>query len=602
MPKDAFMKELLSLNQYFARYKFRVLGGICFVIAANFFRVYNPTVVGEAIDAVSSKLSLIALKQDAAQSSLTEELFVLLARFFLIYLSVALAEGFFTFFMRQSIIVVSRLIEFDLKNKIYSHYQKLDLAFYRRNATGDLMNRITEDVSRVRMYLGPAIMYTVNLFFTTTFAIVTMWQINSEMTTYVLLPLPILSILIYVINRKIDKSSEAIQARLSDLTSQAQEVYSGIRVVQSYSRESAMTDHFTEESNAYRKASLKLARLEAIYFPVMNFLIGCSLVLTVWLGGMQAGMGKVTTGNIAEFILYVNMLMWPVSSLGWVASMVQRAIASMRRINRFLDEEPSVQNKGSVELQLRGDIEFRNVSFTYPHTGIKALKDFSIQIKAGEKVAIIGRTGSGKSTIADLLLRMYDPQQGELLLDGVSIKNYDVSSVRSQIGFVPQDVFLFSETVAVNIAFGLDNKSRDEIEEAARAASVHDEIMKFPQAYDTIVGERGVMLSGGQKQRISIARALIRRPALLILDDSLSAVDAETEKKIQQSLEHAFAGRTALIITHRIFSLIHFDKIIVLDDGQIAESGTHESLMQQAGLYSEIYELQQMEHRVQAVS
>lgn len=593
------MKHLLTLNKYFGHYKLRVFGGILFVILSNAFRTYNPRIVGEAIDSVAGFLKQAQLPggdaiSGALDTGLGKQLFI----FFCIYMGVALMEGLFTFLMRQTIIVVSRLIEFDLKNDVYQHYQQLDTAFYKRNNTGDLMNRITEDVSRVRMYVGPAIMYSVNLFFTITFAVVAMLSINPKLTLYVLIPLPVLSFIIYYVNKLIEKVSTEIQAKLSDLTTQAQENYSGIRVVQAYNREENMSQHFEAESNLYKAKSLHLAKIDAIYFPAMNFLIGLSLIATIYFGGIEVGAGKLTPGNIAEFLIYMNMLMWPVSSLGWVASLIQRASASMKRINEFLKQQPTIQNNNTAIEKLQGNITFNNVNFVYPDTGIKALKNVTFNIPKGQRWAIIGRTGSGKTTIAELLMRMYDVTDGTIKIDNKNLRDWNLGSLRHQIGYVPQDVFLFSDTVSENIAFGVKEMQQSEVEKFARYASVDNEIEHFQHGYQTMIGERGVTLSGGQKQRISIARALIKQPNMLILDDCLSAVDAATEKAIQQQLDEVLRGKTAIIITHRIFALIQFDNILVLDDGTIAEQGTHDELMKRKGIYAGLYAHQMEEERV----
>ena len=532
------MKQLFSLNKYFGRYKLRVAAGVLFVILSNAFRTCNPRIVGKAIDSVAGFLQQASIPgantiQAAIESDLGRQLFI----FFCIYMGVALMEGLFTFLMRQTIIVVSRLIEFDLKNDLYQHYQDLDTAFYKRNNTGDLMNRITEDVSRVRMYAGPAIMYSVNLFFTIAFAISAMLSINPKLTLYVLIPLPVLSFVIYYVNTLIEKVSTEIQGKLSDLTTQAQENYSGIRVVQAYNREENMQAHFEEESNLYKRKSLHLAKIDAIYFPAMNFLIGLSLIATIYFGGIQVGEGKLTAGNIAEFLIYMNMLMWPVSSLGWVASLIQRASASMKRINEFLQQKPTITNPTEETQTIQGEIVFDKVDFIYPDTGIHALKNISFHIPKGQRWAIIGKTGSGKSTIAELLMRMYDTTSGSINIDGRNVREWNLGGLRHQIGYVPQDVFLFSETVAENIAFGMKTTVDNDVKRFAAAAAVDKEIERFPQRYETMVGERGVTLSGGQKQRISIARALIKQPNMLILDDCLSAVDAQTEKTIQQQLD-----------------------------------------------------------------
>jgi len=590
---DNEVKELAYLNKYFFKYKWRLLAGILFVVAANALSSYTPYITGQAVNLIADQLSGMAQSDSTAANEAAVTSAVLWL--FLKYMLVALLAGGCTFMMRQMIIVVSRLIEADLKNEIYAHYQRLDLAFYRKNNTGDLMNRITEDVSRVRMYIGPALMYTVNLFFTIFFSVSFMLYLDKELTLYVLIPLPLLSIIIYFVNEKIEKSSTAIQAKLSDLTTDAQETYSGIRVVQAYNREAAMLAHFDTQAEDYKNKQVKLAKIDAFYFPVMSLLIGVSIIIVVYIGGIHVGNKQIDPGTLAAFLEYVNKLMWPVSSLGWTASLIQRAAASQKRINLFLNEKPSVQTGQGDFVSLRGDIAFDNVSFTYPDTGIEALKNVSFGIKAGQSLAIIGRTGSGKTTIADLLLRMYDTTSGVILLDGKNIRDIEAGSLRQQIGFVPQDVFLFSETIADNITFGLSDSNLAKAKEYAHYASIGHEIEAFPEGYDTMVGERGVTLSGGQKQRISIARALIKQPNVLLLDDSLSAVDTATEKQIQQNLDKVLKGKSAIVITHRILSMIQFDHIIVLDEGRIVEQGTHEELLNKKGLYLSIYERQMNE-------
>lgn len=592
------MKHLAALNKYFLKYKWRLLAGIFFVICANALNVCTPYITGQAVTLISKNIA--TLTTNGPTASLSEETISNdVLWLFIKYLAVALMAGAFTFLMRQMIIVVSRLIEFDMKNEIYDHYQQLDLAFYRKNNTGDLMNRITEDVSRVRMYIGPAIMYTVNLFFTIVFAVSFMLYMDKELTLYVLIPLPILSVLIYFVNEKIEAASTKIQAKLSDLTTNAQETYSGIRVVQAYTREQEMLKHFDQESEIYKQKQLNLAKIDSIYFPSMTFLIGLSIIIVVYMGGLHVGARKIDVGVLTSFLGFVNMLMWPVSSLGWTASLIQRAAASQKRINEFLHHEPSVKENGGLDTEIKGSITFDHVSFTYPDTGIQALKDVSFKLIPGERIAIIGRTGSGKTTIADLLMRMYDVSSGKIFVDGAEIKNYNLRSLRRQMGFVPQDVFLFSETITENISFGLEKSDKELATRYAHYASIGREIEDFPQGYETMVGERGVTLSGGQKQRISIARALIKQPNVLLLDDSLSAVDTATEKQIQQNLDEVLANKTAIIITHRIFSLIHFDNILVLDNGTIAEQGTHDELLRKGGIYADIYEKQLSEQTQQ---
>lgn len=590
------MKELAHLNKFFLKYKWRILAGMFFVICANALNVINPLITGQAVDLIADTLKSAQNQQQLSEkisNGLAWQVFWL----FLKYLAVALLAGGFTFLMRQMIIVVSRLIEYDMKNEIYEHYQQLDLGFYRRNNTGDLMNRITEDVSRVRMYVGPAIMYGVNLLFTTIFVVSSMLSKDKTLTLYVLIPLPFLSFLIYYLNERIESASTGIQAKLSDLTTDAQETFSGIRVVQAYTREKEMLSHFEEECEAYKYKQLRMARLDAIYFPVMSLLIGISIIIVIYLGGLHVGNHIITPGVLASFLSYVNMLMWPVSSLGWTASLIQRAIASQRRINQFLQQQPAVKDTATTEKEIKGYVAFQNVSFIYPDTGIKALNDVSFKVNKGERIAIIGRTGSGKSTIADLIMRMYDVSGGQITIDGADIRNYKLQSLRRQIGFVPQDIFLFSETITENIGFGLDQVDEQQARKFAHYASIGREIEGFPEGYNTMVGERGVTLSGGQKQRISIARALIKQPNILLLDDCLSAVDTATEKEIQQNLDNVLSGKTAIIITHRIFSLIHFDNILVLDSGRIAEQGTHDELLKKGGLYKDIYEKQLSEQK-----
>lgn len=591
------IKELATLNKYFVKHKWRLLGGIFFVICANALQTYNPMQTREAVNLLSDYLKNTK-PGTGIDHIVRSDVSLQVLKIFILYFAVALLSGAFTFLMRQSIIVVSRMIEFDMKNDLYAHYQKLDLAFYRRNSTGDLMNRITEDVSRVRMYVGPAIMYAVNLFFSIVFVIIAMFSINKTVALYVLIPLPILSLLIHYINNKIDKAGTKVQEKLSDLTVDAQETYSGIRVVQNYNREDEMIKHFEVETEEYKQRQLKLALVDSLWFPIMGFLVGCSLILVLLVGGTETSAGRLKVGDMAAFFQYVNLLMWPVSSLGWVAGMIQRAITSQRRINQFLAQQPAVQLGTGQDVKLQGEIVFEHVDFVYPDTGIHALKDVSFKIKPGQRWAVIGRTGSGKSTIAELLMRMYDATGGSIQIDGHNIKDLELGSLRRQIGFVPQDVFLFSEDIYNNIAFGLPETDKEEAKQYAHYASIGTEIERFPQGFDTMVGERGVTLSGGQKQRISIARALIKKPNILLLDDSLSAVDSATEKQIQKSLDNLLAGKTAIVITHRIFALMHFDNILVLDNGKITEQGSHEELMRHNGAYAEIYNRQMQEETV----
>lgn len=510
-------------------------------------------------------------------------------------LVLALLRGFFMFLMRQTIIVMSRLIEYDQKNEVFAHYQQLDTAFYKTHSVGDLMSRISEDVSRVRMFTGPAIMYLVNLISLISFSVFFMFRRDPELTLYVLAPLPLLAGTIYFVNTIIHKKSEALQATLASLTTNAQQSYSGIRVIKSFAQEDAMLQFFEENSTRYKKAAVNLSKLEALYFPSMNLFIGLSTLLTIMIGGYYYinGLHGVGIDTIVEFVIYINMLTFPVSAIGWTASMIQRAAASQKRLNEFLQTPSNIlSNKEGKNITLTGAIRFEKVDFVYPHTGIHAIKNFSLHIGAGEKVAIIGRTGSGKSTLAQLLLRMYDTSGGRIELDGVSIREVDLDALRRQISFVPQDGFLFSDSIANNIAFGTTDSTEKKIREAAHLAVVDKEIEGFAEQYETIVGERGVTLSGGQKQRVSIARALMKQAPVIILDDALSAVDAKTEKQILNNLNQYLQGKTALVITHRIFSLLDFDKIVVLEDGAIVEQGKHEELLSRGGVYAEMWSRQ----------
>lgn len=603
------MTQLSTLNKYFWKYKWRFLFGIVFVILTNYFRILAPQITGYIVNTVVHSMALDEVTATRHAVSDYDFLVRFVIREFnglpfarkilftgIILLIIAIISGFFLFLMRQTIIVMSRLIEFDQKNEIFAHYQKLDLGFYKLHNTGDLMNRISEDVSRVRMYTGPAIMYFINLAAIIGFSIYFMLRSDVKLTIVALCPLPILAITIYLVNTIINKKSEKIQALLSDLTTNAQESYSGIRVIKSFVQEKNMMRFFKANSESYRSNALSLAKTEAIYFPSMALLIGLSTLITIMVGGLDVSRGVegASVGKIAEFVLYIQMLTFPVSAIGWTASITQRAVTSQRRINEFLLKEPAIQNEeDAIPVQLKGNIIFDKVNFIYPDTGIQALRDFSLTIKPGEKIAVIGRTGSGKSTIAQLLLRFYDVTGGSLKMEDVSSKQISLHSLRSQISYVPQDIFLFSESIKNNIRFGNEKANEQEIFTAAKQASIYNEIMAFEKGFDTLVGERGVTLSGGQKQRISIARALIKEPSLVIFDDCLSAVDAHTEKEIIGNIYNYLENKTAIIITHRIFALFDFSKIIVLDEGRIIESGTHESLLKQGGIYAKMYSKQQ---------
>lgn len=593
------MRELAYINKFFLKYRFRFFLGILFVAASNLFGVLSPQVVRHAVNLVSENYNVyFALDSSAAQADMRSRFVQILLLFGGLYLLLAVIRGGFMFFMRQTIIIMSRLIEFDLKNELYDKYQSLDQSFYKRNNTGDLMSRVAEDVGRVRMYVGPALMYSINLVVLFTLVIYTMIRVNPQLTLYVLLPLPVLSVSIYYVNNIINRRSEAIQRQLSRLTSVAQEVFSGIRVVKAYVQEKPLAGYFNTESEAYRDKSVALVRTEAMFHPLMLLLIGFSTILTIFIGGRQVIAGTITPGNVAEFVIYVNMLTWPVASLGWVASIIQRAAASQKRINEFLQAESLIYNEGDEAADYTADITFDKVTFRYPDTGILAMDDINFTVKGGSRVAILGRTGSGKSTLAELLVRMYNPDKGEIRIGDTPLKDISLESLRSNIGYVPQDVFLFSESIGYNIQFVDEHRTLERARELAEAASIAREIERFPEAYDTLVGERGVTLSGGQKQRISIARALSRPSPVLVLDDCLSAVDAGTEKEILGNLDKWMAGKTALVITHRIFALMQFDQIIVLDEGRIAETGTHGELLEKRGVYYELYEKQRLEETI----
>jgi ATP-binding cassette subfamily B protein len=590
------VKYLSYLNKYFYHYKRLLLLGLLFVSASNYFRVLQPRWIRDAMDLVVVNLETYQLlKGFDAQSKLYDALAIQVIFFGLAVMVAAFLMGLFMYFMRQTIIVMSRLIEYDLRKEIFQHYEDLDQGFYRKNSTGDMMSRITEDVSKVRMYLGPGVLYAINLVFLFVFVIGSMISVNPTLTFYSLLPLPFLSLAIYYVSMIINKRSEKIQEQLSFLNSIAQEVYSGIRVVKSYGQEDNMKEWFSKESDNFLNKSMGLIKVESLFYPVMLLIIGASTVITIYVGGLQVDRGLITAGNIAEFVIYVSMLTWPVTSIGWVASLVQRAAASMKRIMEFLKEEPKLRAQGNYQPTSMGDIELNNVSFVYPDTGIRALDNIQLTIKKGEKIMIMGRTGSGKTTIVDLMTRLFDPTEGEIRIGNVPLKEYDLSYLRDKIGYVPQDVFLFSDSISNNVAFGKDGLSQKDIEEQSKNASVYEDIIKFPLGFDTIVGERGVSLSGGQKQRISIARAFAKSPEILFLDDSLSAVDPNTEQSILEYFERSFADKTVIVVTHRIYNLLEFDKIVVLDGGRIAETGNHKELMKLDGYYAKIYQQQKFE-------
>jgi len=591
------VKNLAALNHYILRYKWKFLMGFLFVALSNYFNVLQPQMVRQALDLVVQNISLYRMQQGFAhQTDLYKSIGTGLLIFGLLVILFALLMGFFMYWMRQTIIVMSRLIEYDIRKDIYLHYQTLDQAFFRRNKTGDLMARITEDVSKVRMYLGPGILYAMNLITLFILVVGSMVKVNLELTIYTLAPLPLLSISIYYISNIINRKSEVIQRQLSRLNSIAQEIYSGIRVVKSYVQEKFLVKYFDEECRDYQEKSMQMVTADALFFPIIIFFIGISSVLSIYIGGIKVNQGLITAGNIAEFVIYINMLTWPVTAIGWIASIVQQAEASQKRLNEFLDTESTIKNPDKDPKPLSGNVQFDNVSFIYPDTGVDALKKVSFQLKAGEKLAILGRTGSGKSTICDLLLRMYDVSDGYIRLDGTDLRALRLEDIRKNIAYVPQDVFLFSDTIADNISFGLDaNPPEEVLDRYAEYASVREEIDSLPNRYNAMVGERGVTLSGGQKQRISIARALIKDPKIVVLDDCLSAVDTKTERQILDHLQSGLSKKTVIMVTHRVTGITNFDHILVLDKGRMVEYGNHDSLYARQGYYFKMVEQQRLE-------
>ena len=600
------LKHLRHLQKYFWKYRVRLGSGVLFIIVSNYFGVLAPQVTGFIIDYVQRSLQLPGYQPKSRPpnydglvqkfidrlENLDFTISEVVAISGITILVLALSRGLFMFFMRQTIIVMSRHIEYDQKNEVYVHYQKLDTGFYKSNSVGDLMSRMAEDVSRVRLFTGPAIMYLINLVALISLTVFFMVKRSPELTLYVLAPLPVLAITIYLVNSIIHKKSEKLQAALASLTTNAQQSYSGIRVIKSFVQEKAMLNFFKANSEEYRQNAVTLSKIESLYFPSMALFIGISTLLTIMVGGLQYVRGENNIGldTIVEFVIYINMLTFPVSAIGWTASMIQRAAASQKRLNEFLHTNPVIKNHtSSVSPVLTGQISFQQVNFTYPNTGIQAIKNFNLEINKGEKVAIVGKTGSGKTTVIQLLLRMYDANSGTISLDGINIEKINLKVLREQMSYVPQDGFLYSDTIENNINFGFQELSKEEIRQAAKASAVDKEIASFPKGYKTMVGERGVTLSGGQKQRVSIARALIKNAAIIILDDSLSAIDARTEQAILSNIDDQLKNKTSIIITHKIMSITNFDKIVVMNEGEIIEMGRHQYLIDKKGVYYEMY-------------
>ena len=588
--QNFILKALQYLNKYFSKYKWRILIGLLITVLSKLLALQVPRIIKESFniveDFLNNKVTDLALVK--------HELLINV----LIIIGLALLSGFFTFLMRQTIIVTSRLIEFDLKNEIYQQYQKLSLNFYKKNRTGDLMNRISEDVGKVRMYVGPAVMYTMNMIVLFAVGFTQMVQVDLKLTLYTLIPFPLLSISIFILSRVIHKRSTVVQQYLSKLTTFNQEFFSGINVVKSYGIEASIIKDFDAIADKSKEKNIHLAKANAFFFPLMILLIGISNLIVIYVGGNQYINGEIKSGVIIEFILYVNILTWPVAVVGWVTSMVQQAEASQTRINEFLNQVPEIKNESDSSTEIHGKVTFKDVTFTYDDTNITALKNINFTVNSGETLAILGKTGSGKSTIIELISRLYDTTKGTIFLDEKPIKEANLNDVRSQIGFVPQDPFLFSDTIGNNIKFGKEEATEEEIIAAAKNAVVHDNIVEFTNGYNTVLGERGVTLSGGQKQRVSIARAIIKNPKILIFDDCLSAVDTETEEKILSNLEKVSKNKTTFIISHRVSSAKNADKIIVLDEGKIIQEGTHNQLITKKGYYKDLYEQQLLEKEI----
>lgn len=586
------MKPLFYLNKYLWKYKWRLFLGIIFITASNFLAVEMPKIVKDAVNMFSQNIKL--LKESPNDSGITDSIFYGAITLALIYIGISIVKGIFVFLNRQTIIIMSRFIEYDLKNEIYNHFQQLSPSFFKKYSTGDLMNRISEDVSKVRMYLGPAIMYTINLFVLFVLTISYMLSTNVELTLYVLTPLPLMAVLIYYISKIMNAKSEMVQVQQSKISSLVQETFSGIRVIKAYNMQRHLKKDIKDESELYKIKSMDLARVNALFFPVMILLIGVSTILTIYIGGLKANQGIISTGDIAAFVIYVNMLTWPFASVGWVTSMVQRASASQKRINEFLEQQPEIVNVNNPKEFINGDIKVKNLSYTYEDSGIEAIKNISLTIPKGKTLGIIGETGSGKSTLVNLISRLFDATEGEVLINNENIKNIRLKSLKHAIGYVPQDAFLFTDTISNNIQFGLETDEMNEqiMHQAAKDAHIYNNIIDFKEGFNTIVGERGITLSGGQKQRVSIARAIIKQPQILIFDDCLSAVDTETEDIILNNLKRIMQNKTSIIISHRISSVQNADNIIVLQEGEIIEQGTHRELMEKDSYYKSLYQKQ----------
>lgn len=598
------MKHLKAVNKYFWKYRWRLLSGIAFVCISNYFAVLSPEITGYVVNKIQEMLpNGKPVIGHASHFGILNDLYHWLDTFTygkmvwvatLVILGLALLRGITMFFMRQTIIVMSRYIEYDQKNEVYDHYQKLDANFYKMHSTGDLMNRMAEDVSRVRAYVGPGIMQLINLVSIIILCLYNMFSKDVRLSLLTLSPLPVLAAVIYFVNASMHKKSTKMQAALSDITTTAQESYSGIRVIKSFVQEKAMIGFFNRNNEAYRDNALNLAKIESFFFPTITTIVGLSTIITIFIGGIMILNDSTSLGTVVEFVMYINILIFPFTAIGWVANMIQRASASQKRLNEFLDAKPEIINEpNNVHAEINTDIHFNNISFTYENTGIRAIDHFSMSLEKGEKIMILGKTGSGKTTLVQLLLRFYDVNEGEICFHKTNIKDINLEFLRNNVSYVPQDVFLFSDTIYNNISFGLNEiPAAEDIEHAAKMAGIHNEILALENGYETRIGERGVTLSGGQKQRISIARALIKNPELMIFDDCLSAVDAKTENLIINNLNAALHDKTAIIITHRIFTVFDFSKIIVMENGRIIESGTHSSLLNANGYYAELYKKQ----------